>query len=262
MSLTSDANTVPLRERDLVERFRPGVIGSLVLHVLAAIFVVYQLGALQLPPQTIALPVDLVLLDSKTVPAQQEAGSPQTIRPLPQANRAPARPRASSAPVPPAPLVQPSIVNPPAPQPTEELPSPPRDELQARLDSLAALRAPDANGRSSGSSGASGNGSGPGTYSVKDLIRAQVERRWNLSVGALKGRDVTVSIRVVLKHDGSVASTQILDQERSARDPIYYAVATSARNAVLLSSPFILPSASYDDEIDVTLDLNPRDTLR
>src|SRR5690242_14471591 len=119
MSLMSDANSVPLREPDLVQRFRPGVIGSLVLHVLAGIFVVYQLGAFQVQQPTIALPVDLVLLDNKTVAAQDEAGSPQTLRPLAQANRAPARPRAASAPVPPAPIVQPSIVNPPAPEPKE-----------------------------------------------------------------------------------------------------------------------------------------------
>ncbi len=262
MSLTSDANAAPFRERDFVEKFRPGLVGSLALHVLVGFFVLYQLSVLQVPPTAIAFPVDLVLLDDKTTAPEQATGSPQTARPLAQATRAPARPQASSAPVPPVAVVQPSIVNPPAPEPVEELPSPPRDELQTRLDSLALLRAPDANGRSQGVSGAAGNGSGLGAYSVKDLIRAQVERRWNLSVGSLKGRDVTVSIRVVLKRDGSVASAQILDEERSTRDPIYYAVATSARNAVLLSSPFILPTGSYDDEFDVTLDLNPRDTLR
>ncbi|HYM19253.1 MAG TPA: cell envelope integrity protein TolA [Micropepsaceae bacterium] len=262
MSLASETNGVPLRERDFIEKFRPGLVGSFALHMLVGLFVLYQLNALQASTTTITLPVDLVLLDSKTVAQDQAAGSPQTIRPLPQASRAPARPRASSPPVPPAPVVQPSIVVPPAPEPVETLPTPPRDELQSRLDSLAMLRAPEANGRSSGLGGAPGDGSGTGTYSVKDLIRAQVERRWNLSVGALKGRDITVSIRISLKRDGSVASTQIVDQERSARDPMFYAVATSARNAILLSSPFILPVGSYDDEFDVTVDLNPRDTLK
>src|SRR5262249_34851327 len=132
----------------------------------------------------------------------------------------------------------------------------------SRLDSLAMLRAPDANGRSTGLSGATGNGSGSGAYNVRDLIRAQVERRWNLSVASLKGRDITVSIRVVLKSDGRVASAQIVDQGRTETDPLFYTVATSARNAVLLSSPFVLPVGNYQDEFDVTLDLNPRDTLR
>jgi outer membrane biosynthesis protein TonB len=260
MSILSDADA-GLRERDFTERFRPGLLGSLVLHVLVALFIVYQLGEFEAPTLTVALPVDLVLLDSKTVPASEQTGSPQVARPLVPAARAPARPRASPAPVPPVPFVQPSIVNPPAPEPVETLPSPPSDPLQSRLESLALLKAPEANGRSSGLGGAPGNGSGLGSYSVKDLIRAQVERRWNLSVGALKGRDVTVSIRVVLKRDGSVASAQILDQERTAKDPMFYTVATSARNAILLSSPFILPAGSYEDEFDVTLDLNPRDTL-
>jgi len=262
MSLTSDTDAAPPREQDFAARFRPGLIGSFALHVLVGLFVLYQLNALQEPTATVTLPVDLVLLDNKTVAQDQAAGSPQTVRPLPQASRAPSRPRASSAPVPPAPVVQPSIVVPPAPEPVETLPAPPRDELQSRLDSLAMLRAPEANGRSSGLGGAPGNGSGAGSYSVKDLIRAQVERRWNLSVGALKGRDITVSIRISLRRDGSVASAQIVDQERSARDPMFYAVATSARNAILLSSPFILPLGSYDDEFDVMVDLNPRDTLR
>jgi outer membrane biosynthesis protein TonB len=265
MSLISNADSAePARERDFVEKFRPGIAGSLALHLLVGLFVVvYQLGAFEAPRAIVALPVDLVLLDSKTVPTGQPAGSPQTVRSIAQANRAPARPRASPAPVPPAPVVQPSIVNPPAPKPAEELPSPPRDELQSRLEALAMLRAPETNGRSQGSGGAAGNGSGrTGSYSVKDLLRAQVERRWNLDTGSLKGRDVTVSIRVVIRPNGSVASAAIVDQDRSAKDPIYYAVASSARNAVLLSSPFILPAGSYDEDIDVTLDLNPRDTLR
>jgi outer membrane biosynthesis protein TonB len=261
MSLTSDANA-ELRERDFAERFRPGLLGSLALHVLVGLFIVYQLSAIEAPTPTVTLPVDLVLLDNKTVPASEQTGSPQVVRPLTPAARAPARPRAASAPVPPVPVVQPSIVNPPAPEPVETLPTPPSDPLQSRLDSLAMLKAPESNGRSSGLGGAAGNGSGLGSYSVKDLIRAQVERRWNLSVGALKGRDVTVSIRVLLRRDGSVASAQILDTERSAKDPLYYSVATSARNAVLLSSPFLLPGGSYEDEFDVTLDLNPRDTLK
>jgi hypothetical protein len=130
---------------------------------------------------------------------------------------------------------------------------------------LAKLRQPQTDPRllnGVGTSGlaVAGNGTGlqPG-YSVKDYIRAQVERRWNLDTAALGGRNFVIAIHVVLAADGAVTKAEILDEARLGADA--HSIALSARNAVLLSSPFALP-AGHQGIMDMTLNLNPRDTLR
>jgi hypothetical protein len=67
---------------------------------------------------------------------------------------------------------------------------------------------------------------------------------------------------VVLTRDGVVNKAEIVDQLRFNSDATYRSIALSARNAVLLSSPILLPNGAYDDVFDIVLNLNPRDTLR
>ena len=160
----------------------------------------------------------------------------------------------------------PTGIAPAEPQPPPDLLQQPHDELQLRLEALAKLRQPEAGARS-GTSGRSassdGTGLGPGNaYSVKDLVRAQVERRWNLDLEGLGARNFVIAIHVVLTRDGIVNKAEIVDQLRFNSDATYRSIALSARNAVLLSSPILLPNGAYDDVIDMVLNLNPRDTLR
>ena len=102
--------------------------------------------------------------------------------------------------------------------------------------------------------------SGPqGPFSVKDYIRAQIERRWNFDLAALGPKQVSVPIHVEITKAGVVRKAEIVDTA-SADDPLYREVALSARNAVLLSSPISLPPGDYQDVMDMVLYLNPRET--
>ncbi len=142
----------------------------------------------------------------------------------------------------------------------------PQDALDAKLKALAELHEPDAATTSEGS------GSGQTTMiavneatagelaAAKDVIRVQVMRRWNLDLKGLSGGDASVPIRVRVGSDGVVLKAELVDTPRSA-DPAYREIALSATNAVLMSSPFTLPPGHYRGEMDLVLDLNPKDAL-
>jgi hypothetical protein len=244
------------------EWFRPGVISSLLLHAFAAFLLLSRLSA---PAQVLnpVVAVDVVQLAEETIspppPLQKAAGPPlkaaaRERRPLELASRE-------------LPSFRPPTGLAPAePQPPPDRLQQPRDELQIRLETLAKLRQPVTGARSGLSDrSASSNGAalGPGAaYSVKDLVRAQVERRWNLDLEGLGVRNFVVAIHVVLTRDGIVSKAEIVDQLRFNSDATYHSIALSARNAVLLSSPIALPAGAYDDVIDMILNLNPRDALR
>ena len=100
-----------------------------------------------------------------------------------------------------------------------------------------------------------------GPFSVKDYVRAQVERRWNFDLANLGSNDFAVPIHVEITNAGVVLKADIVNSPRT-NDPMYREVAVSARNAVLLSSPISLPGGHYDHVMDMVLDLNPRDALR
>jgi hypothetical protein len=97
-------------------------------------------------------------------------------------------------------------------------------------------------------------------YRVRDFLRAQVERRWSLDLN--HGRDAVVLIHVKVARNGAVTEAEIVDRARYANDAAWRAVALSARNAVLLSSPLNLPSGYAAGPIDVTLAMNSRDAMR
>jgi hypothetical protein len=96
---------------------------------------------------------------------------------------------------------------------------------------------------------------------VKDYIRAQVERRWNLDLATLGNSDLSVPIHVEMTSEGVVLKAEIVESARTS-DPAYREIAVSARNAVLLSSPLSLPAGHYQGLMDMVLYLNPRDALR
>lgn len=145
---------------------------------------------------------------------------------------------------------------------------PAADPLEAKLQALAQLRQPDTNTRIvendasvsnlSAADDAAAAGS-RGVLSLRELIRAQVERRWNLDVAALGDNSYSVPIHVEMTSAGVVIKAEIVNTRPA--DPVYRDIAVSARNAVLMSSPFSLPAGHYQGVIDMVLDLNPRDTL-
>jgi hypothetical protein len=146
----------------------------------------------------------------------------------------------------------------------------PTDELETKLQALAQLRLPDTDTRivetdasvwnMSAADDAAAAGS-RGVFNLKDFIRAQVERRWNLDLAALGSNSYSVPIHVEMTSAGIVIKAEIVDTMHPP-DSVYRDIAVSARNAVLMSSPFALPAGHYQGMIDMVLDLNPRDTLR
>ncbi len=140
-------------------------------------------------------------------------------------------------------------------------------DLDAKLQTLAKLRQPDGAtepGTATSPASALDDDAMPGRqalYNVSDLLRAQVERRWNIDLALLGDDRFSVPIHVEITEDGVVIKAEIVDSARSA-DPVYRAIAASARNAVLLASPLALPSGHYRGTLDLVLNLDPSDALR
>jgi len=230
-----------------------GVAVSIGLHGVFALLVLMMMlhrPPPQVPPSRI-VPIDVIRLGEETTspPAPVKAKIPRPFAP-----RTAARELASAN-------------RPEGTSPTGTKPLP--DELETKLNALAHLHQPQSNSKPlptpAAEEAASSNDAAPGNeaaYAVRDLIRAQVERKWNFNVTALGARGFTIALRIVVLKNGTVASVAILDRERYTRDALYRDIALSARNAVLLSSPLTLPPGAIDYSMEVTLNLNPRDALR
>jgi hypothetical protein len=237
-------------------RGHAGLVGSLLLHAALAFVLIYRIEVPETSPPVI--PVEVVVLGQETSPSpqpqRQAVNGPQQQRGV-SAQRTPPR----------APRREPEKPLPPPVIPVPELKKP--DALEAKLASLAKLRQPDVgpqvpDGAADRTLNGNGRGEGSGTYSVKDLIRAQIERRWNLRLDELGDRNIAVAVHLVLARDGAIETIDIVEDKRRGYDAVYRSIAISARNAALLSSPFLLPSQSHGEITDVTVTLNTRDVLR
>lgn len=231
-----------------------GIAVSLLLHALIVAALLFTWGKSQpvQPPNQPFVPVELV--------ARSEGPAPQ-----------PAQQRAAGVKSPEPHIMRRASVFHHVPEgvaPSKTTPAP--DDLERQLKALSKLRQPNTAPLLSGNGGAAdvpGNGEdnfsgGNGDYNSRDIIRAQILRRWNLDLGRLGNRNFVVLIHVLLKRDGTVLEADIVDRQRYTSDAAYRWIALSARNAVLLSSPLALPSGISDDGLDMTLRLNPRDTLQ
>jgi len=251
--------------------------------------------------QEVAIPVNLVVWGEKTAaPSSEKTATlpqekapeisptdhPEAV-PIEQAPSPPDLPhetvdRTASTPLSVASTQQPSNT-PRRPQGPKDpgrlatkLPRPPvpADDLNARLRKLAQLRQPasstppmprqqNGTGLSNVTATSADAGSAPdATYSVKDFIRAQVERRWNPDRTSVKIGDWRVAIHILLDRDGTVSGAYIVDEARYRSDKAYMAFAFSARNAVLLSSPLALPPGAYDIAKDIVVDFDPKQVLQ
>ncbi len=220
------------------------VVYSAILHVLALSPLL-----LSVPPDAsaIIIPLDVIVL------ADQTEGPPQpnaAVVPLKEAG-APSTPAA-----PPIGVAR-----------SQKSP----DELDVKLHALAELRQPSSDTHLSkkelGLAGLSAmsEDAEPGSrasYAVRDFIRAQVERHWGLDLRTLADSNYSVLIRVEITRMGAVTRADIADIARFNSDSTYRAIALSARNAVLLSSPFALPGGPYSDRMVFTLNLNTSEASR
>ncbi len=216
-----------------------GVAGSLAVHGFLALLILLLMlhrAAPPVPPSRL-VPVDIVHLGEETTSpsAPVKAKIPHPFAPpTPQRVAASAnRPEGTS------------------PRSTKPLP----DELETKLNALAHLRQPQSNTQlieppaaeqATASDAAAGSNA---AYAVRDLIRAQVLRKWTFDAVELGGHSFQIALRIVVLKNGRVAKAEILDRERYTRDALYRDIALSARNAALLSSPLTLPPGAIDYSI-------------
>ncbi|HVM80175.1 MAG TPA: hypothetical protein VMU06_14225 [Stellaceae bacterium] len=259
-----------------------GALCSLMLHVVAAVLLIFGLPSLLRAPAEVeeVVPVNLVEFAGETAAPPEEEKAP-----LPQAKAAEAAPEETPQPVPEAQVPPPAPAEAagtkPAPKPPQQVaprprtaPPAPQNALEAQLRSLARLhqpppQAPPNPGRQAGSgasnvdaSSETASAANRATYSVKDFIRAQIEQRWNFDLQSLGSGDLAVTLHLVINRDGSVSKAEIVEDRARAADPAYRELAQSARNAALLSSPLKLPAGSYEAVADILLTMNPREVRR
>ena len=240
--------------RNVVRRDGTGLGASFLLHALALLAVLmFAHRALQeRGPVERFVPISLVSQSEGPAPepAQQKAAGAISKTPI-ILPRAPVVHRTPSA---------------TAPNRTTA----PVDALEMQLRALSKLKQPNTDTRLQGEAGTSdyaqnGNDSesgGQGAYTTRDIIRAQVLRRWSLDRTRLGNREFDVLIHVQLKRDGTVVEADVVDMQRFKTDSVYRWIAISARNAVILSSPLTLPPDAVSSNLELTLRLNPRDTMQ
>lgn len=266
------------------ERMTGGLIGSSLLHALAALVLILGMPRF-VPEHEMIMSINLVQLgernaappspDMARLPQEKarEAINPESTKAVPEAQTLP----------PQATLHQPDKAVPrplKGPEPDASSDAKPQqqtlptDNLSARLQLLARLRQPappmPPNPRQQNGSGesdataASANSAAAlnATYRVKDFIRAQVMRRLNTDCNALKCGDWVVAIHIVLRPDGRISTAEIVDNSHLSSDSAYRDFAISARDAVLLSSPLTLPPGAYDIAKDIVVDFSSRQVMR
>jgi hypothetical protein len=93
-----------------------------------------------------------------------------------------------------------------------------------------------------------------------DALKARLSQCWNPPAGITANSNIYVSLRVLMRHDGSLAAPPVVvEGSPSALGP---ALAESAKRALLQCQPFtMLRPEHYDQWKDLQLDFNPHELL-
>ena len=99
------------------------------------------------------------------------------------------------------------------------------------------------------------------TMSEADALRGQLEKCWNVPIGAKDAENVAVDIFMVINPDRTLRDARVVDTGRYNSDAVYRAVADSALRAVRSTScsPFELPPDKYNTWNTITVTFNPKD---
>jgi hypothetical protein len=99
------------------------------------------------------------------------------------------------------------------------------------------------------------------TMSEEDALRHQLEKCWNVPIGAKDAENMAVDIVMTINRDRTLATAQVADTTRYNSDSFFRAAADSALRAVHapLCSPFELPPDKYDTWKTTTVTFNPSD---
>jgi len=97
---------------------------------------------------------------------------------------------------------------------------------------------------------------------LQDLIRSQIQRCWNVPVGAREAQDLRVEVKIFLHPNGALARTpEVVDSARMNREDYYRVAAESARRAVQRCAPLQLPTETYDIWREIVLMFDPKDMV-
>jgi len=101
------------------------------------------------------------------------------------------------------------------------------------------------------------------TLSEEDALKAQIFGCWSIPLGLPYNENLLVRIKLMLKPDGTVSKTEILDHARMNKpgQGFYKVLAESALRAVKLCQPLRVPSTGYERWKELQLNFDAREML-
>ena len=101
------------------------------------------------------------------------------------------------------------------------------------------------------------------SLSEEDALKAQIFGCWSIPLGLPYNENLLVRIKLELKPDGSVLSSEILDHARMNKpgQGFYKVLAESALRAIKLCQPLRVPTTGYERWKDLQLNFDAREML-
>ena len=101
------------------------------------------------------------------------------------------------------------------------------------------------------------------SLSEEDALKAQIFGCWSIPLGLPYDEDLLVRIKLQLKPDGSVISSEIIDHARMNKpgQGFYKVLAESALRAIKLCQPLRVPTTGYEKWKDLQLNFDAREML-
>ena len=102
------------------------------------------------------------------------------------------------------------------------------------------------------------------TLNEEDALKAQIFGCWSIPLGLPYNENLLVRIKLSLKPDGTVTSSEILDHARMNKpgQAFYKVLAESALRAIRLCQPLRVPSTGYERWKDLQLNFDAREMLK
>jgi len=259
------------------------LIYSAIFHIALIIIAIFGLPQLfddELPPEPIAITVDILPISeisnvkpSEVTPVKDEKKpieeKPAEVKPQPPTKSEKAEPPK------PEPLPKPEEKKPELKKeevkPEEKKPEEKKENKQDDLDSILksvkadAAKQQDTKPKKAAEKPTTRSKSEkydptiPMSLSERDMIANQFIRCWTIPAGAPDPKSLAVKVRVSLNPDGTVQNAEIVNRGKYGRDPFYTAAADSALRAVHMCSPLQgLSADKYNGWRDMELNFDPR----
>ena len=102
------------------------------------------------------------------------------------------------------------------------------------------------------------------SLSEEDALKAQIFGCWSIPLGLPYNENLLVRIKLQLKPDGSVISSEILDHARMNKpgQGFYKVLAESALRAIRICQPLRVPPTSYEKWQDLQLNFDANEMLK